>query len=240
MVSIGRFLVVCGAVLAVGAAVANPGRNAFLDWSVSSTNQLVGQAKKESRIMDAYKRHFAMTEPQVLAYLSSLKAVRLKEDTAFLVYSIPKSGELKSHVEILKKGELVFVDGNGTPMIRAKCGNPLGRGPSGPEAVPLDADVNVPTSEVVEMPTPDSMEFVPVAMVAMEPEIPVVPELVVTPEPTITTTISKSSIPPLWLLGLPFIGGNDSGGDTPVVPEPGTMIALGLGAAAFAARKRKK
>ena len=46
---------------------------------------------------------------------------RLQDDEVFTVYSVPPGGELKAHTQRLKKGELVFVDMNGKPILRARC-----------------------------------------------------------------------------------------------------------------------
>jgi hypothetical protein len=93
---------------------------------------------------------------------------------------VPPGGELKAHSQRLKKGELVFADMNGTPILRARCGNPLVGAPPG---VTPEAEVSGPNAEMKPMETPVS-EVVPTMPLALAPAPPVVPEEVaITPAP---------------------------------------------------------
>src|SRR5579885_3320568 len=177
-----RFGAVIGVVAvfcAIGAAQ-HPGRNSFLIESARSTDQLVEQVRENSQIRDSYERHFQMSETQLYSYLRTLHPMRLEQDEVFTIYSVPPGGELKAHTQRLKKGELVFADMNGKPILRARCGNPLVGAPPG--TVPQD-ELGMTLPPLREMAVPEA-EVAPSAPVALAPAPPVVPEEVaVTPAP---------------------------------------------------------
>lgn len=231
----GAAIAALAVISAVGLAQ-TPGRNSFLTVSARSTSELISQVRNNAHIRDSYERHFHMSGEDLYAYLRTLKPMRLREDTVFTVYSVPPGGELKAHTQRLRKGELIFVDDSGKPILRARCGNPLVGAPPG--VVPEETIEAVPPEmRVMEVPSP---ELVPTVLVAMQPAPPVVPELVVEQPPVAVPVATATQSIPLWpLLALPLVGGSTSGGDNPV-PEPATMIALGAGAAAVMARKRRK
>jgi hypothetical protein len=235
-----RFGTVIGVVAVVCAfsAAQHPGRNSFLVESARSTDQLISEVRSNSNIRDSYERHFRMTEDQLYTYLRTLHPVRLDHDDVFTVYSVPPGGELKAHTQRLKKGELVFADMNGKPILRARCGNPLVGTPPG--VVP-DAELAVSTPEMKDMPVPEA-ELVPNVPLAMAPAPPVIPEEVVFTPPATPVVTSSQGIPLLPLLALPVVGATGGGGHTPgtPTPEPATMAALAAGAGALMVKRRKK
>jgi hypothetical protein len=224
--------------LAVG-AIARPDLNAFLNQKVTTTSELVAQAKRDPAVMDRYMRHFGMTRTEVLAYLSSLKPAQIHEDTLYAIYSVPEGGHIKMHLAKLKKGENVFALQDGTPQLMVKCGNPLTLGPK--NVVALNHSP-VTTSEIVAEEVPQELltdvdtEFQPLA--SMQPAEPTYAFNNTTTNPVQLPVLPGGFNPlPLALGGLAFI--NHGGGHSPV-PEPGTMLALGAGLSAIAARKRRK
>ena len=237
VIRFGAVIGVVAALCAVGLAQ-HPGRNSFLVTSAHTTSELVQQVQENSTIRDSYERHFQMTETQLYTYLRTLHPVRLDQDQVFTIYSVPPGGELKAHTQRLKKGELVFADMNGTPILRARCGNPLVGGPTG--VVPQE-ELSGPNAEMKPMETPVAT-LIPAESVALAPAPPVVPEEVVlaTPPPTPVTTVASQSLPILPLLALPIIGGSVHGGGGGAVPEPTTMFALATGAGVLIARRRAK
>jgi len=238
VIRFGAVIGVVAALCAVGFAQ-HPGRNSFLVESAHSTSDLIEQVKSNSTIRDSYERHFQMTETQLYSYLRTLHPMRLEQDQVFTIYSVPPGGELKAHTQRLKKGELVFADMNGTPILRARCGNPLVGAPPG---VTPQEEVSGPNAEMKPMETPVST-IIPPTSVALAPAPPVVPEEVVlaTPPPTPVTTVASQGLPILPLLALPIIGGSvhGGGGTPPPVPEPTTMFALATGASVLIARRRR-
>jgi hypothetical protein len=240
------FWVVLGLLL-VSLSVARPDRNAFLNRHAGSVAQLVEQVRTDAEVSDRFQRHFAMNQREVLAYLSSLKLARLTTPGTYQVYSIPPGGFVKMHVQKLKLGTPVFADMFGSPVLIAKCGNPLTRGPKVPESAKnpepkLSARVTEDLRELEAQPD-ELSEFE--ELIAMTPEVPGLSNL---PEEIITT--NESPIPiigtPLgigpWLLGLLggglIIGTIDGGGDT-VVPEPATLGAVAL-ATGYVLRRRTR
>jgi hypothetical protein len=243
-----RLLIRSGALLAaVGALVClsvaqNPGRNAFLETSVRTTDQLVSQVRANKNIRDAYMRHFAMGEQELYVYLRTLRPVRLDDASVYTIYSVPPGGELKAHDERLKKGELVFVNAEGRPVLRARCGNPLVR-----ETIAYLPQPEVVASAPVARPlTVADTEMVPVLPVALAPAPPVVPEeVLVEAQPIAPVTTAAQGFPLPALLALPLLGGSFEGGggggdNPPPIPEPATIFGVAMGAGALAARRMRK
>ncbi|MEA2552248.1 MAG: hypothetical protein QOJ65_424 [Fimbriimonadaceae bacterium] len=218
-----------------------PGRNSFLTVSAKTTDELIAQVRSNPNIRDSYERHFQMNESQLVTYLRTLRPVRLNREGVYTVYSVPPGGELKAHTQRLRKGELVFMDPNGQPILRARCGNPLVGAPPG--VVPEEELSAVPVPEMREMAVPTA-EVVPNVALALQPAPPVIPEEVIaTPatQPISTVTSAHAQgIPLLPLLALPaLVATTHNGGGGNPVPEPATMVALAIGAGTLIARKRR-
>jgi hypothetical protein len=232
--------------------MADPGRNAFLLFTPSSKQELISQFDTHPTVRDKYLRHFAMTAPELRAYFQTLKLKPLTYTGTYTVYSVPNTGEVAMHLETLNAGERVFVDPAGTPILRARCGNPLARGPVNPTS-PNSLQASV-MGTPVDIQSPMDVPTVAQNEVALsQPGIPTLPELppAVTTPPTTTPTVTTPppttghsneffALPVLMGGGALFGGhGSGSGGRAPV-PEPATMLALTIGAAGILkARKRQ-
>ncbi len=234
-------------------AVARPDVNAFLNRKVSDTSGLVAQIKDDPEVADRYERHFSMSKGEVVDYMVGLHRSTLDRDGMYTVYSVPNGGRLKMHVEKLKKGEPVFVDATGRPALIVKCGNPVTRGPrKGNRGNPV---VLVPTDEsstrTLVPDVPDALALdAPGQLVALAPPVPDIPPpapIVEIPPveplpPTVpVTAIGGGRFP--WFAGLPILfplvgsGSRNGGGES--VPEPASMVVLGVGLVAVARRRRK-
>jgi hypothetical protein len=187
-----------------------------------------------------------MSEAELVTYFNQLELQPLRQTGLFTIYGVPDNGRIHSRIGRIRKGELVFVNAQGQPILYARCGNPLTRGPA-MVTTPNDLVarlVEEPQEEVREVVVPNvEAESVEEEIVAEIAE-PTIPELV--EEAVVTTTesaipVAGSAFSPwfLPLLGLPFLGGGGGGGDVNnPIPEPTTMLILGAGAAALIRRRK--
>lgn len=210
-------------------------RNSYLERRVNTTADLVQQLRTQPVVMDRYRRHFAMTSEEVTAYLSTLRVTTLQKDGIYTVYGVPRStGDFHARLRLLKKGEPVFVESDGTPVLQLVCGNPLILGPKKPvtpnPVVSTTGPVEGTKEVIVDAPPAPSTAVVATEVPPVgEPIAPIMPPA--TPRP-------QSNIVPM-LLGLAgAVAFFPSGGDQPV-PEPMTMLVMGGGLAYMAARRRK-
>lgn len=211
-----------------------PPPNSYLEKRVNSTAQLIQQVQSMPVVMDRYRRHFAMSNDEVVDYLSTLRVSTLSKDGVFTVYGVPhSSGDFHSHLRLLKKGEPVFIEPDGTPVLQLVCGNPLILGPK----KPVTPNPLVVTTGTVE----GTHDVTPEAAPAPSPAAPVaaVPGTGPMPEPTYRPS-SSSPLP--MLLGLAgsvgfFISRHHS---PPTVPEPMSVLVIGAGLAVVAFRRKFK
>jgi hypothetical protein len=226
-------------------AVARPELNAFINKPANSVPELLAQIKADKVVADRFMRHFSMTKDEVIEYIGGLRLGTIKESGYFTIYSAPENGVLKAHVSYFKKGTPAFVDSDGNAILRTKCGNPFVRGPvkayasveptveGGNDSVSVA--VNSTTSTSVTTPVID----------AKMPEIPAVVEtlpsgpLTLKQAPTTTSSASGFNVGgAIAGLGAAASFVNRGSGTAPV-PEPASMIALGVGAVALLRRRKK-
>jgi hypothetical protein len=244
------FVLLLALVCLFGLVEARPERNAFVNKKVATVSQLIAQIRSDPQVRDRYMRHFAMSQDELIEYLSSLHPAQLEQGGSYTVYSVPEDGAVKVRTAALKKGERVFSDRSGTPVLLARCGNPLTLGPSQPEAIndlqPLL--ISNPSTDMRELHVvPDSMPEDTLVAV-MPPSVGEIP-VITTPPPTGGGDIPIAppsgggiGLGPLGLLGA--LGGaaliNTGGGGGSAVPEPMTMLVLAGGFAGVLAKARRK
>lgn len=221
--------VACAAV-----AQSNLPRNSYLEKRVNSTSDLVQQVQMTPVVMDRYRRHFAMSGQEVLDYLSTLHVSKLSKDGVFTVYGVPhSSGDFHAHLRLLKKGEPVFVEADGTPVLQVVCGNPLILGPKKPVTPNPVVAATGPVSGMREVTPEGSTSPSGPTPTPETPSVDNVP-LPMPPHPT-------PSSPVAMLLGLAGAVGFFHGGHhTPQVPEPISMFVMAGGLAAMAARRKAR
>jgi hypothetical protein len=193
-------------------------------------------------------RHFAMSEDELIAYLGTLELTRLPKSGTYTVYRMPEKGPNKGQLEAtqqnLKKGELVFSEPNGTPVLLADCGNPLLKpehpviaGKSEPTLTRMASNLKEMGAKLESVTERELVAVVPPDIPPILPVPPVVP-------PTVITTGGEGGgtvlpVAGLGILPALFLIGGGGGGSSPV-PEPATMLAVGLGVSLVAIRKKRR
>lgn len=216
-------------------------RGSFIKKLCNSTPALVKHAQSDPDVMDRYKRHFAMTDSEVVDYLGTLKLTTLQKEGLYVVYGAPSGGPLRSRLLRVQAGTKVFTDATGEVILLWHCGNPVTRGPK----VPLD--VNRPVASPAGLPA-EEMRAVPLQapVATMESSMivssePIIPDIPVVPEqqsniPIVTPPSSSGLLGILPILGIIHNTNNNN----PPVPEPATIAVIGLGIAGIASRKRNR
>jgi len=220
--------------------------NSFVDYRVRSVGELVDQVKTDQAVRDRFQRHFAMSEEDLISFLSSLHETKLSQTQVFTVYSVPPSGYVKAHLQKIKAGTPIFSDRNDKPVLLVECGNPLSQGPSNPtvlSATRVHGALGDTHDESIAEPTAAP----PVAAV-YTPSVPEVeapaPAAPVASAPVAGHVAASGGGAPWLLLGaVPFVflhGSHGSNHGHQPVPEPASFVALGLGAVYLVRRKVAK
>jgi len=239
------FRFVCGiAALAMGsAAFARPDINAFLNQRATSIKSLVNQARTDPEVMDRYQRHYAMTRAEVTAFLSTMRIGRMDKACVTTIYSVPPDGHIKMHYGKVREGAYVFCDLAGNPILLAKCGNPLTRGPKSPVAKNDEPELAARMSEDLRQIGEDIELPASEELVAMAPGVPGIPQDIVTVDQKPVTIIPAAlGFNPLLLGfgGLPLLlGKGDDDIQINPIPEPATLAVLVVGVSLLLSRRNR-
>ena len=233
--------------LAVGAssmALARTDPNSFLNRPANTLSELISQVNTDEQVSSRYMRHFGEDKAQVVEKFSKFKLGRLPSDGVYLVYNVPGWEEVRARALFYRKGTLVWTDQDGTPVLKVSCGNPMVRGTDIGMATPTPGVNITPVANVrdlVALQTPETTFVESVPSIATPGTVDINAADVLPATPPVPTATNR---PPVAGLIIPLTAGlllGLNGGHTtpPPVPEPCSMIALGIGAIAVAARKRR-
>ncbi|MBA4294216.1 hypothetical protein C0431_14740 [bacterium] len=238
---VAAFLV---AIMVVGIAAARTEPNSFLNKPATTHSALMKQVQSDDQVMNRFMRHFGMSRAGVIEYFNTLKLDTLKEDGVYLVYNVPESEELRARAIFYKAGTKVWVDQEGTIVLKESCGNPMVRGTDSTSVAmeqPVTANIVEP-AQVVTVP-----QGTPTDLVASTLPADIESSALAFPAAApmdVSSIISSggASFNPAFLLPLaaiPFVVTNNE--DPPeAIPEPMTMIALAAGAGLIARKRRNK
>lgn len=252
-----RYGLSLGLLFIASIASAHMPRNSYLAYCAHSTSELVHEVKTNPVVVARYERHFQMTPTQVVQYFSTLHVETLEETKVYTMYSVPKGGWIKSHLQTLHAGQKVWADQSGSPVLFYACGNPISTSGFNRPA---------PTQGMVASttPTPQGHATSPNEIVSPSNEIALLPSTPSTPlPPTINTPVTpvvpiyvKSSsnnlLPFALLAGAGIIAASNHHSTTIIttccnckvppqpVPAPSSALALGIPLSGLFFLKRRK
>lgn len=225
-----------------GQAVASQSEpNAFIDKPTPTMESLLGAVRSDAVVMSRFMRHFGMTREEVLAYLGSLKRGAIREDGAYLIYNTPESGEIRARVLFYRKGTAVWMDESGNYILKLSCGNPMIRGTDhrsadDPSEIAMKSFTDV-RALVTDPPT--GIDVGTMTRTVVPPVVPETAAITFTSEPPTNPVYTAGQlIVPAGLI-IPYTANILISTGKPI-PEPASMLALGLGMASFAAMRRRK
>ena len=209
-------------------------RGSFLRRHVETPAQLVNQVRNDPVVARRYMRYFGRNRSDLIAYLQTLRIKPLTQDHRYEVYYVHKGEIMGSKMLHMKRDSRIFIDRNGTPVMKLSCGNPMLI-----HEVPKPVVIRTkPTPPEIVTPTPPT----PVKPTPLQPTEVAAP---VPPTPQPVTELGQppaqmsrqglSLAPALALLpAAALIFPHHS-----AVPEPTTIVAVTLGVGALLRRRRR-
>jgi hypothetical protein len=240
---ISRVAFVGAALVFSAVAFARTDPNSFLNKPANTLPELLSQIDKDEQVSSRYMRHFGQSKEQVIDSFAKLKLGRLPSDGVYLVYNVPNWEEVRARALFFRKGTLVWTDQDGTPVMKVSCGNPMVRGTDIGLAAPMPGVNITPVAEVrdlVALQTPETsfVESVPVIATPGTVDVNAADVLPTTPD---LPPVSRPAVVPGLIIPLTagLLLGLNRGNTPPPVPEPCSLVALGVGAVAIVVRKRR-
>lgn len=125
-------LAFAGTVLVGGSVIARQrhhaptGPDAFLNYQVDSTDELVNELKKNPTLRKRYAKHFGIPESEVVDWAKrALVPHTLPARKTMTVYGVTKTGRIYPVKSVLKKGTKVWATRSGVPVLKWACANPM-------------------------------------------------------------------------------------------------------------------
>lgn len=235
-----RITALLAAFVIAGIATARTEPNSFLNRPAPTHGALMQQIRTDQQVMSRFMRHFGMTREEVISYFETLRLDTLKEDGVYLVYNVPDTEELRARAIFYKAGTKVWVDSQGTIVLKESCGNPMVRGSdtrSIAMVTPVEANV-APVRETTIVPQGTPTELLaatlPADVESSALAFPAAAPLAV------SDVASSAAFNPAFLLPLAAVPLITSSESVDPIPEPMTMTILAGAAIAIAAKKRRK
>lgn len=219
-------LIAFPAVAGAAKVVMPPG--SFITEPVKDAEELARLVELDDLVARRYAKHFGMDAQDLAWYFrDNLKLSTLNESGKFTMYYIAPDGRIVVHKKWLRAGTKIFVDFTGQPIMDVKCGNPFVKTLRKPavkvkpivKAMPEPPPPPTPPVEVAQVPPP------------VEPVEKVLPAAPMELLPAVTSS-SKDWVLPVLVGGGMLAGGGGGSSEDPV-PEPGALLALGMGAGAL-------
>ena len=233
-------LTACLAVLALGTfAFGQTVPNPFIRKPAPTLDALLAQIDSDPIVMDRFMRHFGMMPEEVLSYIGTLSLGTVKEDGVYLMYNTPESGEIRARVLFFKKGTKVWVDVAGTYILKVSCGNPMVRG-TDDRVVEQDETIALQpagTLRALAGSPPSGIGHQELVATSQTPGLPDVNAMLLAHAPP-PLPIFESRSQLIAVLVIPFTAGFlvNKG----PIPEPATLLALGVAITGLAAARRRR
>jgi hypothetical protein len=237
-------------------AIIDSRRDAFLPIFPSSVHELRSVVRRDGAVLARYARHYKLAPERVLELMDVLLEGFLEQGQYFDVYCYNSGRGIYRTSQYLPKGTRVFKLLDGRPVLKADCGNPLGKQVAQKPLPPRrEAKVSVPfghraaATPRAEVQQPTTLEETMPPMRAETAQTDLTPQALVEGSlevlaPEMETMLSPFSpeLEPLAMVpgagavgsfGFPWplplfglIGGGGGGGAPPPIPEP-AGIAFG-------------
>jgi hypothetical protein len=149
-------------------------RNCFTPVVIQSKQHLLYLLHTDHKFRKNLARHFRMSEPELIRCINeNVKYSVLKQDTYVTNHGVTRTGRIFSFRQRMPKGSPVFTMADGTLVLKAACGNPIGVLVC-PEPRPVAVRPKLPP------PPPITPEVFPVPGIAMlPPPVPAPPVTVI-------------------------------------------------------------
>jgi hypothetical protein len=194
------------------------GRDAFLNYQVDSTDELVSVLKKNKTLRQRYAKHFGIPEDRVIAFVKeALVPYRVPRSCVVTDHGVTKDGRIYPVKVTLKKGTKVWATRSGLPILKWACANPVAKSMPGTLMASRPRWTKAPLGQ----PSMELASSVPSPILAPMPEAGVPSPEFATPE-TVAVDTSALTLPPALsgvgstsvpaVSAAPLPGGGGSGG----------------------------